>query len=65
VCRGGGASRINKGGAPLLAPPLRIVWLVEGAWVGAFSLGDVEGVGAFSWARGLGQTTSFSPQQRA
>ena len=54
MCRGGGASRINKGGGPLLAPSLGIVWLVERARVGAFSLGEVEGVGVFISAHGLG-----------
>ena len=47
MCRGGGASRINKGGGPLLAPSLGIVWLVERARGGAFSRGEVAGGGGF------------------
>lgn len=47
MCRGGGAARVNKGGGPLPAPPLRIVWLIERAQAGAFFCGETERVGVF------------------
>ena len=34
--------RVNKGGCPLPAPPLRIVWLIERGQVGAFFCGETE-----------------------
>ena len=46
--------RVNKGGCPLPAPPLRIVWLIERGQVGAFFRGETERGGVFSWAHGLG-----------
>jgi len=34
--------RVNKGGCPLPAPPLRIVWLIERGQVGAVFCGETE-----------------------
>ena len=52
--------RVNKGGCPLPAPPLRIVWLIERGQVGAFFRGETERGGCFPGRMVLGRLCALA-----